>query len=100
MSGAVQAIGMAVIWNDDSMTPERLIKVLEEQRRHWLETATSFERLKTYLSGTFSLQDAEGNARACRVRAEALERTIQQLRAEYRIQPPVPPQDAPLLFIQ
>lgn len=91
---------MALIWNDERLTPERLIKLLEDQRKHWLETAASFERLKTYLSGTFSLQDAEGSAHNCRARAEGLERTIKQLRDQYDIHPFVPPQDTPLLTIQ
>jgi hypothetical protein len=73
---------MAVIWHDERMTPDRMLKVLQEQQRNWLEAAVAFDRLKTYLTGTFSLQDAEGNARACRVRAEQLESLIQQLRLE------------------
>ena len=91
---------MAVIWNDDTMSPERLIKILESQRQQWIETANAFDRLKTYLSGTFSLQDAEENARGCRQRAEKLERTIKQLREQYQIKSIVPPQEPPVLFIQ
>jgi hypothetical protein len=91
---------MAVIWNDERLTPERVIELLDEQRRYWLETADSFERLKTYLSGTFSLQDAEKNAITCRERATALEGRIRQLREQCQIIPPMPPQDSPLLFLQ
>lgn len=78
---------MAVIWNDERMTPERMMKVLEDQRRQWLETAIAFDRLKTYLSGTFSLQDAEGNAHACRVRAEQLQVLIEQLKLQCEKEP-------------
>jgi hypothetical protein len=91
---------MAVIWNDERMTPERVIELLEEQRKYWLETAESFERLKTYLSGTFSLQDAENSAVTCRERAKALEGRIRQLREQCQILPSIPPQDSPLLFLQ
>jgi hypothetical protein len=78
---------MAVIWNDERMTPERMMKVLEDQRRQWLETAIAFDRLKTYLTGTFSLQDAEGNAHACRVRADQLQVMIEQLKQECKQDP-------------
>lgn len=91
---------MAVIWNDERLTPERVIELLEEQRKYWLETADTFERLKTYLSGTFSLQDAENSARTCCARATALEQRIQQLREQCQIVPPIPPHDSPLLFMQ
>ena len=90
---------MAVIWNDERLTPERMIQLLEDQRKHWLATAESFERLKTYLSGTFSLKDAEGSAQNCRLRAAALERTIKQLREQYEM-PIVPPTEPPVLLIQ
>ena len=70
---------MAIIWNDDRINPERLLAVLKNEREHWLETAEAFERLKTYLTGTFSLQDAEQRARNCRQRAEALAKLISTL---------------------
>ena len=79
---------MAVIWNDERMTPQRMIKVLEDQRRQWLETAIAFDRLKTYLTGTFSLQDAEGNSHACRVRAEQLQVMIEQLKLQCQMEEP------------
>jgi hypothetical protein len=86
---------MSVIWHDERFTPERMLKVLEEQQRHWLETAASFDRLKTYLSGTFSLQDAEGNAHACRVRAEQLQPMIDQLRQQADLPAPALPKEEP-----
>jgi hypothetical protein len=91
---------MAVIWDDGVLSPEWLIRTLEAERRHWLETAASFDRLKTYLSGTFSLKDAEENAKLCRQRAQKLEATIKHLREEYQIRPFVPPQEPPVLFVQ
>jgi len=78
---------MAVIWHDERMTPERMLKVLIDQQRQWRETADAFERLKSYLTGTFSLQDAEGNAQACRQRAEQLQVMIDQLRLQCHIDP-------------
>jgi hypothetical protein len=79
---------MAVIWHDERITPERMLQILEEQRRHWLETANAFDRLKTYLTGTFSLQDADGNASSCRVRADQLQVVIDQLRAQHQLDDP------------
>src|SRR4051812_35798194 len=84
----VQALHMAVIWHDERMTPERMIALLQEQRREWIETAAAFDRLKTYLTGTFSLQDAEGNSRACRVRAEQLQAMIQEMEQQCQIDAP------------
>ena len=70
---------MAIIWNDERLTPERIVGILKKEREHWLETAEAFDRLKTYLTGTFSLQDAEQRANNCRERAEALGRTIKSI---------------------
>lgn len=67
------------------MTPEHMIKVLDEERRNWLETADAFDRLKTYLTGTFSLRDADGNAQLCRQRAEKLQEIINQLQLECQL---------------
>ncbi|HWR13901.1 MAG TPA: hypothetical protein VN577_03680 [Terriglobales bacterium] len=91
---------MAVVWNDERMTPERLIQLLEQEHRHWLETALAFERLKTYLTGTFSLQDADDNVRQCKQRAQALEETIRQLREEYGTSQSGPGQFTTMLMIQ
>jgi hypothetical protein len=85
---------MAIIWNDDRISPERLLAVLKKEREHWLETADAFERLKTYLTGTFSLQDAEQRARSCRQRAEALGdliKTLEEQLNEGRFIPKPPP---------
>ncbi len=78
---------MAVIWHDERMTPERMLKVLIDQQQQWRETADAFERLKSYLTGTFSLQDAEGNVHACRQRAEQLQAMIDQLQRQCEIDP-------------
>ncbi len=80
-------VGMAVIWHDERMTPERMLKVLIDQQQQWRETADAFERLKSYLTGTFSLQDAEGNVHACRQRAEQLQVMIDQLRQQCQVDP-------------
>jgi hypothetical protein len=91
---------MALIWNDERLTPERLIEILEEERKHWLETAASFDRLKTYLTGTFSLKDAEGSSELCRQRAAALARTIKQIREQYQMPSIIPPQFPSTFLIQ
>jgi hypothetical protein len=88
-------MGMAVIWHDERMTPERMLKVLQDQQRQWLETAVAFDRLKTYLTGTFSLQDAEGNAHACRVRADQLQVMIEQLQRQCQADPAATTKEEP-----
>ena len=75
---------MAIIWNDDRLTPERMLAILKKEREHWLETAAAFDRLKTYLTGTFSLQDAEQRARNCRTRAEALDRLVKTMEEQIK----------------
>ncbi|MGZ4788671.1 MAG: hypothetical protein ACXVZV_06410 [Terriglobales bacterium] len=75
---------MAIIWNDDRLTPERMLAILKKEREHWLETAAAFERLKTYLTGTFALQDAEQRARNCRTRAEALDRLAKTMEEQIK----------------
>jgi len=82
---------MAIIWNDERMTPERIVGILKKEREHWLETAEAFERLKTYLNGTFALQDAEQRARNCRERGEALGRLIKTIEEQIRADNYVPP---------
>ena len=81
---------MAIIWNDDRMTPERMLVILRKEREHWLETAAAFDRLKTYLTGTFALQDADQRARNCRTRAEALARLIKTVEQQKKADNPVP----------
>ncbi|HVZ18120.1 MAG TPA: hypothetical protein VG897_13440 [Terriglobales bacterium] len=81
---------MAIIWNDDRLTPERMVSILKKEREHWLETADAFDRLKTYLTGTFSLQDAEQRARNCRARAESLSKLIKTLEEQIRAERPLP----------
>ena len=75
---------MAIIWNDERLTPERMLGILKKEREHWLETAAAFERLKTYLNGTFALEDAEQRARNCRTRAEALDRLIKTIEEQIK----------------
>ena len=93
---------MAIIWNDDRLTPERMLAVLKEEREHWLETAEAFERLKTYLTGTFALQDAEQRARNCRTRAEALDQLVKTLQEEVKANKfvPKPPSGFSTFMIQ
>jgi len=81
---------MAIIWNDERLTPERMLGILKKEREHWLETAAAFERLKTYLNGTFALQDAEQRARNCRTRAEALDRLIKTIEEQVKTEKLVP----------
>jgi hypothetical protein len=75
---------MAILWHDERLGPERMLAILKREREHWLETAADFDRLKTYLTGTFSLQDAEQRAQNCRARAEALSRLIKTLDEQIR----------------
>jgi len=75
---------MAILWNDERLTPERVLAVLKKESEYWLETAEAFERLKTYLNGTFALQDAEERARNCRSRAEALAQLIKTIEEQLK----------------
>ena len=81
---------MAIIWNDERLTPERMLGILRKEREHWLETAAAFERLKTYLNGTFALEDAEQRARNCRTRSEALDRLIKTIEEQIHADPLIP----------
>jgi hypothetical protein len=84
---------MAVLWTDERLTPERMLRLLEEEHDRWIETAAAFERLKPYISGTFSLEDANSSTQNCRARAAYLEKLIKELRAQ--TQPPIPPPAEP-----
>lgn len=90
---------MAIIWNDERLTPERMIGILKKERDHWMETAAAFERLKTYLNGTFALQDAEERARNCRDRAEALGRLIKTMEEQNKADSFIPPIIGPAQYI-
>lgn len=90
---------MAIIWNDERLTPERMIGILKKERDHWMETAAAFERLKTYLNGTFALQDAEERARNCGDRAEALGRLIKTMEDQIKADNFIPPINGPAQYI-
>jgi hypothetical protein len=90
---------MAIIWNDERLTPERMIGILKKERDHWMETAAAFERLKTYLNGTFALQDAEERARNCSDRAEALGRLIKTMEDQIKADNFTPPIIGPAQYI-
>ena len=90
---------MAIIWNDERLTPERMVGILKKEREHWLETAAAFERLKTYLNGTFALQDAEQRARNCRDRADALGRLIKTIEEQIKADNFNPPIIGPAQYI-
>jgi hypothetical protein len=93
---------MAIIWNDERMTPERMLAVLKKEREHWLETADAFERLSTYLNSTFALQDAEQRVHNCRERADALGELIKTVEEQINDGqlPPKPPTGFTTFMIQ
>jgi phosphopantetheine adenylyltransferase len=93
---------MAIIWNDERLTPERMLGILKKERDHWLETADAFERLTTYLNSTFALQDAEQRVKNCRARAEALCELIKTIEEQINegIVPPKPPTGFTTFMIQ
>jgi hypothetical protein len=86
---------MAILWNDERLGPERMLKILTREREQWLETAADFDRLKTYLTGTFSLQDADQRAQNCRLRANALLNLIQTLEEQIKADGFVPSKREP-----
>jgi len=70
---------MAIVWQDEKLDPESIVRLFELERKAWLEMADSVERLKPSLvSGGVALE-ATNHVHACRARAEALKRLVSRL---------------------
>jgi hypothetical protein len=67
---------MGVLWQSDKLDPESIVKILERERRAWLETANAFERLKPSLVSGTATQDVVNHIHSCRARAEALKKLV------------------------
>jgi len=76
---------MAVLWQDDKLDPESIVRMFEAERKAWMEMADAIERLKPSLvSGGVALQATE-HIHSCRARAEALKRLVTRLCEQYHL---------------
>ena len=76
---------MAILWQDDKLDPESIVRMFDRERKAWLEMATSLEKLKPSLvSGGVALE-ANNHIHDCRARAEALKRLVSRLCEQYNL---------------
>ena len=76
---------MAVLWQDDKLDAESIVRILEAERKAWLDMADSIERLKPSLvTGGVALV-ANDHVHSCRARAEALKRLVSRLCEQYNL---------------
>lgn len=76
---------MAVLWQDEKLDPETIVKLFERERKAWLDMATELERLKPSLvSGGVVLQ-VTNSIHDCRARAEALRRLVARLCEQHHL---------------
>lgn len=76
---------MAVLWQDEKLDPEAIVKLFERERRAWLDMAEFLEKMKPSLvSGGTSLL-ATNHIHDCRARAEALKRLVLRLCEQYNL---------------
>jgi len=76
---------MAILWHDDRIDPESIVRLFEAERKAWLDMADAIERLKPSLvSGGVALQASE-QVHNCRARAEALKRLVSRLCEQYHL---------------
>jgi len=74
---------MAIVWQDEKLDPESIVRIFERERKAWLETAEAIEKLKPSLvSGGVAIQ-ATNMVHDCRARAEALKRLILRMCEQY-----------------
>jgi hypothetical protein len=79
---------MAVLWQDDKIDPENIVRLFEGEKKAWLDMADAIERLKPSLvSGGVALQATE-HIHSCRARAEAIKRLISRLCEQYKLPRP------------
>jgi hypothetical protein len=74
---------MAVLWQDDKLNPETIVKLFERERKAWLEMAESLEAMKPSLVSGSAVALASNNILECRARAEALKRLVARLSEQF-----------------
>ena len=76
---------MAVLWQDEKLDPETIVRMFERERKAWLEMADAIERMKPSLvSGGVAIQ-ATNNIHDCRARAEALKKLVVRLCEQFNL---------------
>jgi hypothetical protein len=81
---------MAVLWQDDKLNPETIVKLFERERHAWLEMADSVEQMKPSLVSGGAVAIATTHVHDCRARAEALKKLIVRLCEQFGL--PATPQ--------
>ncbi|MGZ4789198.1 MAG: hypothetical protein ACXVZX_11830 [Terriglobales bacterium] len=76
---------MAILWHDDKLDAESIVRLLEAERKAWLEMADSIERLKPSLITGGVAMVATDHVHSCRARAEALKRLVSRLCEQYSL---------------
>ncbi len=76
---------MSVLWQDDKLDPEAIIRLFESERHAWLEMAESIEKLKPSLVSGGVVSQAMDHVHTCRARAEALKRLVARLCEQYKL---------------
>jgi hypothetical protein len=76
---------MSVLWQDEKLDPESIVRIFERERKAWLEMADEIEKLKPSLvSGGVAIR-ATNSIHDCRARAEALKRLIARLCEQFNL---------------
>jgi hypothetical protein len=76
---------MSVLWQDDKLDPESIVRLFEAERKAWLDAAEAIEKLKPSLvSGGVALFATE-QVHTCRARAEAIKRLVSRLCEQYKL---------------
>jgi hypothetical protein len=70
---------MAVLWQDDKLNPETIVKLFEREQHAWLEMAAHIEQLKPSLVSGGAVAVANTHVHDCRARAEALKKLVVRL---------------------
>jgi hypothetical protein len=70
---------MAILWQDDKINPEIIIKLFEREQKAWLEMAEAIEQMKASMVTGGAVNSASAHVLECRARAESLKRLVVRL---------------------
>ena len=76
---------MAILWHDEKLDPEAIVRMFEQERHAWLEMAEYIEKLKPSLVSGGVVSEATSHVHTCRARAEALKRLVARLCEQYKL---------------
>ncbi len=74
---------MAILWQDDKLDPESIVRILERERKAWLEMADAIDKLKPLIISALVSSQVTNYVHDCRARAEALKRLISRMCEQY-----------------